>query len=228
LGNDKRLSVELPVILLAVGDQLNTIYQEVLGRGIGMCVGNEQTLEGTDKCSYETYTVRLSTDCDLACVRRELAKGEEAAKQLEQIYIAILDRQTDPKIDPSGLEHYSNELANSRDVVWVRQDIAKQPEACDRLMEISQEVLGRSFSKAECTDYRLGTRTILEHLTNGWSLTRVRDALIDSDEGHTLLARIARARNGVLVLPAGSYTAPRSLDKPVRIESRGGSAVISK
>lgn len=94
------------------------------------------------------------------------------SRDIEQLYQDVLGRNPDRR----GLDTYVDRVADgSWDLLRVRRDLAESREAADAIDRVYREVLGRSADSS-------GLRTYQQRLREGWSLSRVRQSLADSNE----------------------------------------------
>jgi hypothetical protein len=127
-------------------------------------VGKAATNPSEQACLSDLVT-RHATNCDLACVRADIAHSFEAETQLETIYQVVLGRS----IDPSGYTTYSNALATGWTLAQVRNDVAHSTEALSLLDEHYQAVWSQPIDQEFLDHY-----TFL--LTTGnWTLAEVHD-----------------------------------------------------
>jgi hypothetical protein len=94
------------------------------------------------------------------------------SRDIERLYQDVLGRNPDRR----GLDTYVDRVASgSWDLLRVRRDLAESREAADAIDRVYREVLGRSADSS-------GLRTYQQRLRDGWSLSRVRQNLADSNE----------------------------------------------
>lgn len=94
------------------------------------------------------------------------------SRDIERLYQDVLGRNPDRR----GLDTYVDRVASgSWDLFRVRRDLAESREAADAIDRVYREVLGRSADSS-------GLRTYQQRLREGWTLSRVRQSLADSNE----------------------------------------------
>lgn len=94
------------------------------------------------------------------------------SRDVESLYREVLGRSPDRR----GLDTYVDRISSgSWDLMRVRRDLAESREASVAIDQIYREVLGRSADSS-------GLRTYQQRLRDGWSLSRVRQSLADSNE----------------------------------------------
>ena len=117
-------------------DDINKIYQEVLGRN-------------ADSQGLITWLSELSKSTPLRDIRSRIAKSREAKSVINRIYQDVLGRS----VDPSGLKTYTKHLARGWSQNDVREHIQRSDEAMKRSSSLSVAVkmntLGE-FIYAEC------------------------------------------------------------------------------
>jgi Domain of unknown function (DUF4214) len=96
-------------------DQVNRLYQEVLGRS-------------ADYASLRQFADQLVGGRSLSDLRIELATSPEAYEAIRRIYREVLGREA----DSSGLEAQINELRKGNSLGHVRSSISQSPEARNR------------------------------------------------------------------------------------------------
>jgi hypothetical protein len=95
----------------ALYDDLDKIYQEVLGRSI-------------DRDGLRTYVKRLEQGWDLARIREDIAESSEARNALDAVYRRTLGRG----VDPDGFKTYSRKIARGDSLEDVERDLRKSDE----------------------------------------------------------------------------------------------------
>ncbi|MGB7439575.1 MAG: DUF4214 domain-containing protein [Coleofasciculaceae cyanobacterium] len=93
-------------------DEINGIYQEVLGRNV-------------DPQGFRTWSRALRRNHRLRDVRRKVARSREGETVINQIYREVLGRN----VDPDGLRTYTGQLASGWSIQDVRRDIRESDEA---------------------------------------------------------------------------------------------------
>lgn len=119
---DEMLSVKDVLIVCEKNDQnsdhhddINKIYQEVLGRD-------------ADSQGLVTWLRELSRSSTIRDIRSKVAKSREAKRVINQIYQDVLGRN----VDPSGLKTYTTHLASGWSQTDVREHIQRSDEAMKR------------------------------------------------------------------------------------------------
>lgn len=140
---DEMLSIKDVVILCESKDRnsdyyddINKIYQEVLGRD-------------ADSQGLITWLTELSRTTTLKDIRSRIAKSKEAKSVINQIYQEMLGRS----VDRSGLKTYTNHLARGWSQNDVREHIQRSDEAKNRSLSVSAPVEPTSLGEiiyAEC------------------------------------------------------------------------------
>lgn len=112
---------------------------------------------------------------------------------INRIYREVLDRDADYR----GLRTWSRQLERGSSLRDIREEIARSPEAEDKIREIYAEVLGREAD-------RRGLQTWTDQLANGGSLGDVRKRVAESREAEDAINRVYREvlgrdadRNGI-------------------------------
>jgi hypothetical protein len=116
---DEMLSVQDVVLVCendeqnsAYHDDINKIYQEVLGRE-------------ADSQGLITWLRELSRSTTLEDIRNRIAKSKEAKRVVNRLYQEVLGRN----VDPSGLKTYTSHLARGWSQSDVREHIQRSDEA---------------------------------------------------------------------------------------------------
>ncbi|MCS6792216.1 MAG: DUF4214 domain-containing protein [Oscillatoriaceae bacterium SKW80] len=111
-----------------------------------------------------------------------IAQNRDEYKNFEainRIYREVLERDADYR----GLKTWSRQLERGSSLRDIRKDIARSPEAKDKIRKIYAEVLGRE------ADY-MGLETWTEQLADGSSLRDVRKKIAESREAEDAINRI--------------------------------------